>query len=456
MTAFDATAARPEKDESPNKTTDNQANISVENQAGVAQLTPKTGLEKAPQQLNTDTTSLYASVHSDPKVDAVAGGAKRPSEQTESYQPPMMLAVQERSYHDQMHANLNDLNEALKSGNQKNIDEALKPVEQDVKWWSKQSDLNTDVQKNLVESMKSLQSGDKNAFDSVQNDLTTLETQYWINHHGGTTGSGASDSGDSGGHGSGGGGDSGGSGSGSGSGTGGDGSGSKAPPGAHVFNNLDSSPWTITLGKGSQQHGIGGSGDVQSASYTPTGSDTATYSTTGGAWGDSLAARHIAISPTDNHFQLNATFNLDSNYIKYGAMVEKDMVVSENGKQATIGTQLDPTNGNVYFWNQETYLQGKKGAWVLEGSVTGGKPLEAGVNYNLQIDAHTSGGQYIYDSYSLNGQQVPMKQVAFSKTSTDWSNGMVDQSQQDLNGKAPDGTTISATWSNDQITSWEQ
>jgi hypothetical protein len=215
------------------------------------------------------------------------------------------------------------------------------------------------------------------------------------------------------------------------------------------------------MGKGSQQHGIGGSGNVDNASVTETGNNQMSYQTTGGAWGDSLIGDSIhagtgkgQVSPDATHYQLNATFNLDSSYIKNGNMFEKDMVVTKaDGKHYVIGTQINPENGDVYFWNQQQWQNGGKG-WVLEGSVTDGKSLQANTNYNLELDGHVTDNQYIYDNYSLNGKSVAMTQNAFAATQSNWSAGVIDQTQEDLKGNVPNGTTIGATLSNESLSAW--
>ena len=61
------------------------------------------------------------------------------------------------------------------------------------------------------------------------------------------------------------------------------------------IDNLTASPtsWDIHMGKGSQQRGIGGSGNVDNATVTAEGNNQMLYQTTGGAWGDTLIGRSI-------------------------------------------------------------------------------------------------------------------------------------------------------------------
>jgi len=405
--------------------------------------------------------------------------------------PEGPLPVDYGIYHDQMHVDLNALGNTLQQSNpdQKALASELNQVNKDANWWQKHeasSPLNAevgDITKDLhqqidqaVQSLGQLQAGDQGALTSlrqsagdIQNDLVTLEKIDWWQRHGGTGGGGGSGSGGDGGSGSGGKGGSGsggdgGSGSG-GSGSGGDGGSKINPPAGStaVDGNLVSNPssWLVHLGKGSDQAGIGGSGNVDNATVTAVGNNQMLYQTTGGKYGDSLIGKSIhagtgagEVSPDATHYQLNATFNLDSSYLKNGQMFEKDLVVTKaDGKHYVIGTQINPQNGDVYFWDQKSWKAGGKG-WVLEGSVTNGAALQANTNYKLELDAHVSDNQYVYDNYSLNGKSVPMTKTAFAVTQSNWGAGVVDQTQEDLRGNVPNGTTIGATLSNETLYAW--
>jgi hypothetical protein len=342
------------------------------------------------------------------------------------------LPVNYGSYHDQMHADLNNL---AANPNKQTAAAVLK----DTSWWENYDSKNggaasAAIAKDLGVQAGKLQDaiakGDKGAAEEatagLSKDLVQSEGAYWQAHH--NTGGGNGD----------------------------------PPKGAHTDSEGNASQWQVHLGKGKQQKGIGGSGNVDNATVTQEGPNKTLYQTTGGAWGDSLIGAKEAIgtakgdvSPTATHFQSDSTFNLDANYIKYGNEFEKDMIVTEpGGKHSVIGTQINVKTGEVDYWNQQQYLKNGKG-WVDEGSITGGAPLKADTNYNLQIDAHITGSQYVYDGYTLNGKTLkPTSQTAFAETHSTWSPEFIQQTQEDLLGSAPNHTTIGATISNETSSSW--
>ncbi len=451
VSAFDASSLSSEKNvESQKKPTDNQiAKTAPDQQVGAGVLTPRTGLEKPPTTLNTDNSSLYASVHVDPKSDSTSPSAIKPAAKSDSFQAPGLLPVQEGTYHDPVNAHLDTLNKALQSGDQNKIDAALKPVQQDANWWLKpQSGLNTDVQKNLAQSMKALESGDKNAFVAVQKDLVALQGEYWEAHHTDAKGGGSGGTGGGKGHTTGGTGDNGGgtgAKGGSGGGDGGSGgTGSGGGPGETAYDNLQNG----NLSQDTIASEVGGQGGAQiSLSKNPDGS--LEYNSSNVDYSNSLIANHLPSgSQNSEYYQMSVDLNLKSNPQNTQAYEIDSVLTYKNSQgqtvQDVVGTQVKP-DGEVDGWNQQAYQEGK-GGWYKIGQIS---PLQAGEN-NIVIDFKATPAGDTYLSYTDNGQSANVNPNQATNTSNaihNWAVG--DDAQIQLDGTAHPGDIQTS------ITNWD-
>ncbi|HEY9774386.1 MAG TPA: hypothetical protein V6C81_11345 [Planktothrix sp.] len=327
---------------------------------------------------------------------------------------------------------------------------------------SDESTLHSDVQNFLQSSAKDSNyvtfsnalEGYHSALKSVATDLWDMglknqasETtaEYPLSHYQKYFKQSGSGSGGDGGGGTGsGGGSTGGDGGGTGSGGSASGDNPAPPSGSTEVNNLLSDTQKANINKGE----IGGSGNIDSMTATPTGSNsdeiTMKAAAGSGDWGDGLLLNSIHNSTTDQNvgqtLQLNKTFSFTQSQLDNLNEYENDI----NNATGMHGTQINVKTGAVDAWDAAN------SKWMQVGSFGG--PLKAGVDYNLQIDTHDNAdGSITYDGYYLNGKNTMESPVTVGGKPLHWAAGDYIQTQLDFDGSTPGGSETGVTESNESL-----